>query len=164
MQRTCEWCKAIFDRPPSWKARYCSMGCYAQARFGPDRKFHPEGYVLIRKPDHPRPLNGDFIYEHIFVMENMIGRYLIPPEEVHHVNEIRSDNRPENLILCPDRKFHKMLHIAMRIIAAGGNPDTQRLCCKCGLREKSDFSNDAKGYCRSCHSTYENNRRKHAHC
>ena len=54
---------------------------------------------MSRVHGHPRAGNGNYVFEHILVMEQQLGRYLLPDEYVHHLNGVRDDNRPENLEL-----------------------------------------------------------------
>jgi hypothetical protein len=64
------------------------------------RSRHKAGYVLRHAPDHPRAkANSRYVFEHILVMEEMLGRYLVPGESVHHLNGVKDDNRPDNLEL-----------------------------------------------------------------
>jgi len=54
---------------------------------------------MLWVPEHPRAGKGNYVFEHIVVMEQILERYLLPAETVHHRNGIRDDNRPENLEL-----------------------------------------------------------------
>lgn len=67
-----------------------------------------KGYVRVLRPEHPKNIRG-YAYEHRLVMEEYIGRFLENWETVHHINEIKDDNRLENLFLCTHNE-HSALH------------------------------------------------------
>lgn len=110
--RMCPACRArakkhpcsLCGKPCAYSSNIC-RSCTSQA--GPDnnnwkggRWRKKAGYVMIKVPNHPRsPANSGYVFEHILVMEDNIGRNLLPGENVHHLNGIRDDNRIENLEL-----------------------------------------------------------------
>ena len=74
------------------------------------KHLNAKGYVLIRKEGHPRASKrGNYVREHIILIEQNIGRYLKDDEIVHHINGNKSDNRLENLMLMKHGK-HSSLH------------------------------------------------------
>lgn len=57
----------------------------------------PRGYVKIWDPSYHRANTEGYVFEHIIVVERMLGRPLAKHECVHHLNRNKQDNRPENL-------------------------------------------------------------------
>ena len=68
-----------------------------------------QGYFAIYKPNHPNTIRNH-ILEHRLVAEKCLGRYLTKFEVIHHINEIRTDNKPENLYLFETSGKHTGFH------------------------------------------------------
>ena len=77
-------------------------------------RYECRGYVLIKKKGHPKSDPRGYVPEQILVMEQHIGRNLTKEEVVHHVNEVKNDNRIENLLLMSNNSEHTKLHNAAR--------------------------------------------------
>jgi hypothetical protein len=88
--------------------------------------------------------------------EKALGRPLPTGCEVHHANGTKRADSP--LVICQDNSYHKLLHNRMRIKAAGGDPNTQKLCSRCKqLKPRSEFNiqrnftvDGLDYFCRSC--------------
>jgi hypothetical protein len=75
---------------------------------GEMRVVRSNGYVYIYAPDHPRASNAR-VPEQVLIAERVLGRPLRRDETVHHVNQVKTDNRNENLLICTV-KYHVWLH------------------------------------------------------
>lgn len=100
---------------------------------------HRKGYAYLYKPDHPCAINGRYVAEHRYVMEQIIGRLLLPGEVVHHKDGNRLNNDPANLELFASNAEH------LRHELSGKTPKwTQEgwaaMCRPRGSRRKSKSS------------------------
>lgn len=64
-----------------------------------ERLIDESGYAWVYVPGDPHARRGGRALEHRLVMADKIGRPLRDEESVHHINGVKSDNRPENLEL-----------------------------------------------------------------
>lgn len=120
IERICKNCNKIFHIWPymikDGRGIYCSKKCN-NTRPGERNNFwkggryiNEGGYIMTYQPKHPDCNKKGYIREHRFIMENIIGRYLLKEEVIHHINGITTDNRPENLMLFPNNSEHHKYH------------------------------------------------------
>lgn len=81
------------------------------------------GYVCIG-------MNGKKKQAHVLIVEALLGHALPPGAEIHHVDENKANNTHTNLVVCPSKAYHKMLHTRQDALAACGNA-SHRKCPFC---------------------------------
>jgi hypothetical protein len=65
-----------------------------------EKKYNKNGYIQIF-------IDGYWILEHKYIVEQFIGRELKKNEVIPHINSIKSDNRISNLMIFKSQKEHK---------------------------------------------------------
>ena len=86
-----------------------------------------DGYVLLWMPGHPEANRHGYVREHRIVMARSLGRPLRPEEVVDHRNDVRDDNRPENLRLFASNGEHLSVTLTGRKSRASrGLPPSNR--------------------------------------
>ena len=68
------------------------------------------GYIEVLMPDHPYARKNGTILQHRLVAEKKLGRYLKKTEVVHHLDENRANNVPENLVVFRTNSDHARFH------------------------------------------------------
>ena len=94
--------------------KYCSRKCIStgkhNGRWSGGKHKNNKGYIMVYSPHHPNKVAGNYVLEHRLVMEKHIGRFLRNEEVVHHKNNIKDDNRIENLQLFATTSDHSKFH------------------------------------------------------
>ncbi len=67
------------------------------------------GYIWIRCINHPMANHG-YVYEHRLLIEQHLDRYLSSEETVHHINEVKTDNRIKNFMVFATTGYHTSFH------------------------------------------------------
>ena len=92
------------------------------------------GYRMLHLPEHyeaqGKPTMAGWVYEHRVVAMEMIGRPLLPNEEVHHLDENRLNNHPENLLVLTQSQ-HLKLHGWLKRIGIDPKDYPTKICKQC---------------------------------
>ncbi len=92
----------------------------------PPKKDKTLGYMYFLDKSHPLANSQGKVYVHRHVASITIGRWVLPSESVHHKNELKDDNRPENLEVMDHRQ-----HVAAHNMERYG-PRESSTCERCG--------------------------------
>ena len=98
------WTLFIRGKPENSMCESCSNRIKAQRRIGDKNsnwkggQCRCDGYVFLTQPTHPRANRYGYVKRSILVLEQKLGRHLLPGTHCHHKNEIKHDDSPENLL------------------------------------------------------------------
>src|ERR1700738_3391808 len=95
-----------------------------------DWRIGSHGYRVLFAPGSQYADRHGYVLEHAMVAGMALGRPLPTGAQVHHVNEVKTDNRGENLVVCQDHAYHMLLHQRAAAIAACGHADWRK-CAYC---------------------------------
>lgn len=119
------------------------------------KRINHNGYIEILLPEHHRARKNGYVFEHILFAEEKVGRKLNSDEVVHHKNEIKTDNRPSNLMIMESSK-HTKIHSQGR--RKGGIINCT--ICQTRFYVKPSRLKKAKCCSRQCAGKYGNLKRK----
>lgn len=119
-------------------------------RYIDGRNISPDGYVRIYAPEHPHAkLNR--VFEHRFVMEKHIGRYLLPGEMVHHKDGNRQNNDISNLELMENHVDHLATHMSEKYGREKSTNGWSTIWNECVVCGKTENRHSSFGMCKPCY-------------
>ena len=80
------------------------------------RVISSSGYIFTVYPEHCRADSKGYVFEHILVWERVHNKPLPKGWVIHHLNGIKSDNRPENLVAMSRSRHANYIPILKRKI------------------------------------------------
>ena len=114
-----------------------------------------DGYIFVYRPNHSRTQYGLYVREHLLIAERALGRAIAPPAQVHHVDFNRSNNKPSNLVICENQRYHYVLHRRTLAFRICGHADWLRcLYCKQYCPPEFVSQSGRRVYHRLCAASY----------
>jgi hypothetical protein len=106
------------------------------------------------------------LYWHRELAEAALGKPLPEKAVVHHVDHDTLNKSPR-LVICEDQAYHMLLHRRERVVKAGGNPNTDKICSLCkrvlskdAFGGHSKMSDGLQMACRACLRVHANRRKQ----
>lgn len=124
------------------------------------RYLSPSGYMMIYAPTHPKRNPKNLVREHRLVWEQTHNACLLSWADVHHLNAVKHDNRPENLVAmthAEHRRQEQLIDMSNRSCITCSSKDT--------YIDKTNrpiwFNQDGGFECKVCHMRrYNRTKRK----
>ena len=91
------------------------------------RSLSSSGYIMVYAPTHPKRDPNNRIREHRLVWEQEHKACLLPWGDVHHINGVKHDNRPENLQAMTHsehRRLERLIDMSDRFCLTCGGSET----------------------------------------
>jgi hypothetical protein len=105
-----------------------------------------QSYRYTYRPGHHHASSGGRVRSHI------------------HFDRNKANNANSNLVICQDSAYHSLLHVRQRVIDAGGDPNTQRVCSACEYALPFDCfywsGRSTGGACKECRRQRDIGRRR----
>jgi len=158
----CKICgENFFARNYRKDSKYCSNKCRFIGLKGNKINFKGIpvlkcGYWWIYIPDHYRAKQGGYVKLADLIIEKKIKRKLKSHEIVHHIDECKTNDHPNNLQIT-NKKEHDQHHRAKFI--KGGVPyrfkplngKWAKKWDACKICKKTESRHEGRGFCRRCH-------------
>jgi hypothetical protein len=112
-----------------------------------DSRIKSGNYILVYCPNHPHAKSKGHVYEHRYMMEMSIGRFLLNSEHVHHKDGNGNNNSIDNLEITNSSqhgKIHnKMMSyesrqktiLALKRYIASIKLERKKVECGCGCKQ-----------------------------
>lgn len=129
------------------------------------KKSDAAGRRWIYMPDHKKA-QKNYVLQYVLIAEKVLRKSLPKGVIIHHFDEIPSNDKNENLVICENNTYHRLLHQRKRAYDACGHTNWKK-CHIC--KEYDEVENlymspnkNSSAYHKRCKKKYQRaTRRKH---